>query len=62
MEAILKAEKNGGGGTTSSKHSRKKSFTRPSWLLCTIAGNYMLQLIFVQTPFLCLKNPLNMYV
>ncbi|PHT79829.1 hypothetical protein T459_17881 [Capsicum annuum] len=37
MEAILKAEKNGGGGTTSSKHSRKKSFTRPSWLLCTIA-------------------------
>lgn len=37
MDAKLKAEKNG-GGTASSKHSRKSSsFSRPSWLLCTIA-------------------------
>lgn len=33
MEAKLKAEKNG----AASKHSRKRSFSRPSWLLCTIA-------------------------
>ncbi|CAN4099201.1 unnamed protein product [Withania somnifera] len=36
MEARLKAEKNG-GGAASSMHSRKSSFSRPSWLLYTIA-------------------------
>ncbi|CAN4100585.1 unnamed protein product [Withania somnifera] len=36
MEAKLKAEKSG-RGTASSKHSRKSTFSRPSWLLCTIA-------------------------
>ncbi|WMV35513.1 hypothetical protein MTR67_028898 [Solanum verrucosum] len=34
MEAKLKVEKTG----AASKHSRKGSFSRPSWLLCTIAG------------------------
>ncbi|XP_015079117.1 kinase-interacting family protein-like [Solanum pennellii] len=33
MEAKLKTEKNG----NASKNSRKRSFSRPSWLLCTIA-------------------------
>ncbi|MCD7466313.1 hypothetical protein HAX54_002916 [Datura stramonium] len=41
MEAKLKAEKNGASPlvvtAASSKHSRKRSFSRPSWLLCTIA-------------------------
>ncbi|KAK4719590.1 hypothetical protein R3W88_017928 [Solanum pinnatisectum] len=33
MEAKLKVEKTG----AASKHSRKRSFSRPSWLLCSIA-------------------------
>ncbi|XP_059300064.1 kinase-interacting family protein-like [Lycium ferocissimum] len=44
METKMKAEKKGGNAlasplveTASSKHSRKRSFSRPSWLLCSIA-------------------------